>query len=96
VFTTAFTTITTFEVVLFCKHNVSFGAIIEIFRIELFVKHNGLKDKEVIPIVIIKEFKRKIIIYKDNADITSAEANRIVLLRMYNRSKRRSKTVKAN
>lgn len=46
-FTPAFTTITTFQMVFFGKNNVSFGAIIEIFRIELFVKHNSCKDKEV-------------------------------------------------
>lgn len=50
-FTATFATITTFEVVFFSKHNVTFRTIIKIFSIELFVKHNDLKDKEVMPIV---------------------------------------------
>lgn len=57
-FTAAFATIAAFEVVLFCKHNVAFRTVIKILRIELFVKHNDLKDKEVIPIVISAPFKR--------------------------------------
>lgn len=68
-FASAFTAITAFEVILFRKHNIAFRTVVKIFRFKLFVKHNSLKDKEVMPIVITMQSKRQIIIYKGNASI---------------------------
>lgn len=35
----AFAAVATLQVVLLCKHNIAFGAIVEVFRIQFFLKH---------------------------------------------------------
>lgn len=36
----AFAAVATLQVVLLCKHDIAFGAIVEVFGIQLFFKHH--------------------------------------------------------
>ncbi len=52
---TAFAAVATFQVVLLCKHDIAFRAIVEVFGIQLFFKH---RYKDIIFLMdVIKSYR---------------------------------------